>query len=355
MAITDIPSDHPLTEKQWSRELFKEHVEELYMNPFMGTGMRAPIVTKLELEKSAGDQLSLPKSYLLDQDSGVIGAIGLEGKEQALEYGDDILTAIEIRNAVRFRLGMSDQRTMMNHRMVARDVLMEWKNQETDNKIFEQLSTTPSVNRELQVLGVQTGPDAEIPGTPGSIDEVTSDSHITVEAIRRIKLHAITGNSGAAEKIKPFKDAKFGMQMFLFFVDPFAMLELKQDPAYIEFAKESDKGRARFFEGGITEIDNVVIIECDKIVRDTNAGDIDVARNLFVGAGAAAVSWAGAELMDGSRGHIQTTMETFDYKHQVGVAIGDIKGVKKLRFTRDNGILQDDNAVIQVYSASIPN
>jgi len=350
MAILDIPTTHELTQQQWSDEMFKEHVEELYFMPFMGESMKAPVIVKRELEKEAGDKLTLPKSYLLDQDSGVTGAVSLEGKEQDMNYGDQTLTAIERRNAVRFRLGMSDQRTSINHGMNAREILLDWKTQETDNSMFDAMSAAPTTNRELAADSTATH-SASVPAD--GINDIATTDVTTVKGIRRLKLHAITGNAGAAEKIKPFKDAAFGKQSFLLFLDPWSLQDLKSDPDYTAYAREEGKGRAAFFEGGITDIDGVTIIECDKIKREENAGSVFVARNLLVGAGACAVNWAGAPLMDGQRGHIQWTEKDFDYGNQLGVAVGDIKGVTKIRFNRDNSGLQDDNAVIQFYTASV--
>jgi N4-gp56 family major capsid protein len=350
MAILDIQTTHNLTQQQWSNEMFKEHVEELYMQPFMGTGMKAPICVKMELEKSAGDKLTLPKSYLLNQESGVTGSTTLEGKEQDMEFGDQTLTAEETRNAVRFRLGLSDQRTSIDLRNNAREILLVWKTQETDDKVFSELSVTPTTNRELAADSTATH-KAAVPAA--GIDDIATTDIVTVKGIRKLKLHAITGNAGAAEKMKPYKEAKFGMQGFLLFLDPWSLQDLKADPDYVAYASEEGKGRAAFFNGGIVDIDGVIIIECDKIVREENAGSVMVARNLLIGAGAAAVNWAGASLMDGQRGHIQWSEKDFDYENQIGIALGDIKGVTKIRFNREDAGLQDDNSVIQFYSASI--
>jgi len=348
--ILDIQTTHALTEQQWSHEMWKEHIEELYFKDMMGTGMRAPVCVKQELEKDAGDKLTLPKAYLLEQDSGVEGTTTLEGKEQDMEFGDQTLLAIEKRNAVRFRNGLTVQRTAIPLRDNAREILMVWKTQETDDKIITVLSASPTVNRILAADSTATH-KATVPAA--DIDDIATTDLCTVKGIRRLKLHAITGANGAAEKIKPYKDARFGKQTFLLFLDPWSLQDLKADADYAAYARESDIGRARFFEGGITDIDGVIIIECDKIVRVVNAGSVPVARNLLIGAGAAAVNWAGAPLMDGQRGRIQYAEELFDYDNQVGIAIGDIKGVAKIKFNKDDGSVQEDNAVIQFYTASI--
>jgi N4-gp56 family major capsid protein len=350
MALMDIQTTHQLTQQQWSDAMFKEHVDEIYFRPYTSESMKSPFVAKTELMKMAGDKLTLPKAYLLDQDSGVTGSVTLEGKEQPMDYGSVTLTAIERRNAVRFRLGLSNQRTSIDHRNNAREVLLEWKTQETDNSMFAALSTTPSTNRELAADSTAAH-DASVP--VAGIDDIATTDIVSVQGIRRLKLHAITGAAGAAEKIKPWRDAMFGRQTFLLFLDPWALQDLKLDPDYVPYAREEGKGREKFFNGGITTIDGVIIIECDKVVREVNAGSVTVARNLFMGAAAGAINWAGGPLMDGQRGFMQWTEELFDYKNQVGIALGDIKGVSKLAFDREDQGVLDDNGMIQYYTASV--
>jgi N4-gp56 family major capsid protein len=350
MALTDIQTTHQLTQKKWSDMMFKEHVNEIYFRPYASDSMRSPVIMKRELTKTAGDKLSLPKLYLLEQDSGVTGSTTLEGKEQSLEYGDDILLAEETRNAVRFRLGMSTQRTSMNFRNDAREVLMEWKTQETDNATFAAASAAPSVNRVLAADSTHTH-DASVP--VAGIDDIATTDIVSVKGIRKLKLWAITGADGAAEKIKPWRDAQFGRQTFLLFLDPWSLQDLKLDPDYLPYAVEEGKGREKFFNGGITTIDGVIIVECDKVVREINAGSVTVARNLFMGSAALAINWAAGPLMDGQSGFMQWTEENFDYKNQIGIAVGDIKGIKKLAFNKEAEGTKDDNGIIQYYTASI--
>lgn len=349
MSIHSIESSHGLTQEQWSTALFKEHVEEIYFKQYMGSGMKSAVCVKEELEKGAGDQLTLPKAYLLDQDSGVTGQTTLEGKEQDMELGHAVFTAEVARNAVRFYNGMSEQRTAINTRDNAREILLEWKTQETDNQIFTKLTTSPTTNREVSADSTATHKAAT---SSSGVDDIATTDICTVKGIRRLKLHAITGNAGLAEKVKPQVDAIFGKQKFLLFLDPWSLQDLKADSDYEAYAKEDMTGRAKFFEGGVTEIDGVIIIECDKVPRVSNASSVMVAKNMLIGASACVVDWAGAPLMNGKKGRIQWAEKDFDYGNQYGIAIGDIKGVQKLKFNKE-GAVQEDEGVILFYTASI--
>jgi N4-gp56 family major capsid protein len=349
--ILDIETTHKLTQQKWSQKLFKEHLEEIYFKPFMGTGMRSVICVKEELEKGAGDKLTIGKAYLLDQASGVEGTTTLEGKEQDMEFGDQTLTAKERRNAIRYRNGLSKQRTAIDLRNNAKELLTIWKAQQTDDEIRDILSATPTTNRELAADSTSSTRQASVPAS--GIDDIATSDVCTVKGIRTLKLHAITGNAGAAEKIRPVKDGRFGQQVFILFLDPYSLMDLKADPDYTAYATEDAKARSKFFQGGVTEIDGVIIIECDKVKREQNAGSVMVARNLLVGAGAAAMTYAGCELMNGQKGRMQWCEKEFDYGSQVGIAIGDVKAATKIKFSKEDGSSQDDNGVIQFYTASI--
>jgi N4-gp56 family major capsid protein len=350
MATLTIETTHGLSQTQWSKQMFREHLNEIYFSRYMGEGMRDIIMVKSELEKSKGDTLTYGKTYLIDENSGVDGGVTLEGKEQSMEFGDQSFTAVEKRNAVRFSNGLTQQRTAVDIRNTAKEVLTIWKAQETDNKIFTTLTTSPTTNRQVAADSTV----AHKAATSASVDDIATTDICTVKGIRRLKLHATTGNAGAAEKIKPYKDGmgNFSTQVFLLFLDPWSLQDLKLDADYTAYATEESRARSKFFEGGVTEIDGVIIIECDKIPRVTNAGSVTVAKNLFMGAGAGAITWAGCELMDGSRGRIQYAEQTFDYGNKVGIAIGDVKGVKKNKFSRA-GVAQEDEGVILFYTASI--
>jgi len=352
--IQSFDVSHKLTEQQWCKKLFMEFIPNTFFFPFMGTGIESPIIIKDELDKEVGSTLTIPKLFLLDPSSGVVGSATLEGNEQDMTYGDDAMTAEQIRNGVRIQGGMSTQLTSRKVREDAKNILSIWKEQELDNKIFSVLTANPTANR-LLAADATAGNDVEIPPVIATAaDLIATTDILTVKGIRAMKLHARRGNAGAAEKIRPYRtiDRK-GKDIYLFFVDDFSLQDLKNDPDYEAYAREEGKGRAAFFEGGVVDIDGVMIIECDKIERSLNAGGVMVSRNIFMGAAAVALTWAGKTKNGTKRGsHVQWSEAEYDYGEQYGIALGDIKGVKKIRFNKD-GVAQDDNAVIQFLAASI--
>tara|TARA_R110001632_G_scaffold5144_4_gene20977 strand:- start:1728 stop:2789 length:1062 start_codon:yes stop_codon:yes gene_type:complete len=352
MAIQSFGTTHKLTEHQWCEELFYEYIPNSYFFQYMGGDASSPVVVKSDLEAKPGDKLTIPKLYLLDPDSGVEGDITLEGKEQDMAYGADEMTALQIRNAVRILGGLSAQRTARKTRDDAKSVLMTWKEQELDNRIFKVLTANPTANRILACDSTVTS-DVSIP--VAGIDDIATTDVLTVEAIRSIKLFAITGNDGNAEKIHPYRTVdRHGKDLYLFFCDYYAIRDLKRDPLFVEYSKEYASAREDFFRGGIANVDGVIIIECDKIEREQNATSVMVAKNLFLGASAVAVTWAGKDKNGNKQGaHTQWyERDDFDYGNQCGIAVGDIKGVKKIAFDNE-GVAQDDNGVIVFYSASI--
>ena len=354
MAIYTVESTYELNQKQWSKKLFKEHQEEIYFKKFMGSSLQSPIITQMELQANEGDNLTIPKTYLLDPESGVEGEGVLEGNEQTLDQGYDKMTAYQMRNAVRLKHNLYKYANAVKCYDQGKEVLGIWKAQETDNRILKTLSANPTTNR---VMEADAGAARKAIPSPAGIDGIATSDVLTVRGIQALKLHAITGNAGASEKMYPIKNYdKFGYQTYLFFVDPFSLNDLKNDPEYKDWATEESRARAKFFHGaGICMIDGVVIIECDKIQREENGSSVMVSKNLFLGAGALAFTYTGTTLMDGQTGPMQwNENHTFDYGNQVGIALGDCKGVKKIQFTRQStGAAQDDNGVIVFYAASV--
>ena len=147
---------------------------------------------------------------------------------------------------------------------------------------------------------------------------------------------------------------RHGKDVYVFLCDYYTIRDLKRDAEFIDYAKEYRSARSDFFQGGIANVDGVIISECDKVERELNATSVMVSKNIFLGAGAVAVTWAGKDKNGMKQGaHTQWyERDDFDYGNQVGIACGDIKGVKKIAFDNE-GNPQDDNGVVLFYAASI--
>ena len=78
MAGTEFPLNHPLAVQVWSNSLAVESGKRQYFSKFMGTGESALIVVKTELQKQAGEKITVGLRMKLRED-GVEGDNLIEG------------------------------------------------------------------------------------------------------------------------------------------------------------------------------------------------------------------------------------------------------------------------------------
>ena len=92
MAGTEFPLNHPLAVQVWSNSLAVESGKRQYFSKFMGTGESALIVVKTELQKQAGEKITVGLRMKLRED-GVEGDNLIEGTsaEEALTFFSDSL------------------------------------------------------------------------------------------------------------------------------------------------------------------------------------------------------------------------------------------------------------------------
>lgn len=125
MATTDFPTGHPLAVKLWSKKLFVEALKATYFGRFMGEGADNMIQVKPELNKSAGDKITVGLRMQL-VGVGIQGDGLLEGQEEALVTYSDAVLLDQTRHAVRSLGKMSEQRVPFSVREESRMGLQDW-------------------------------------------------------------------------------------------------------------------------------------------------------------------------------------------------------------------------------------
>jgi len=265
----------------------------------------------MDMTKQKGDAINQSLTTLLSN-SGVTGDSTLEGNEEAQTFGNQRIVIDQIRNAVRQSGEMSEQRPNFNLREEARVGLLDWKMQELDDEIFTQLSASPTTNRSLEVdsaasSGVSAG---------STITNVGTTDTMTTAAISAAKRLAIRP-TGGARKIRPIR-LDNGIEVFFMFIDTFAARDLRNSADWLSNHRDAGPrgDENAIFRGALGIHDGVVLIECDKVIRVSNATNF-VARNLLVGAQAGCVAFADPLFW--------REKHDFDYGNQVGFAIGDKK------------------------------
>lgn len=137
MALTEFGVNDAQAVKLYSKMTFREAIRGTLFSKFMGKTKRHIITRHSDMEKNAGDTV---KYDLLEQTAGagVDGNNWMKGNEAPLTYYQDELKVNQKRQAHTFDQ-MSQQRTLHNMRMDARENLSDWWRNTLDNFMFRSL------------------------------------------------------------------------------------------------------------------------------------------------------------------------------------------------------------------------
>lgn len=314
MTVSTIHAD--LQKKLWGKQLWTEVRTDLFWKRFiteqqpedMDKETGAGIVVQInDFKKEGGDTITLPLLMKLTG-AGIEGDSTLEGYEEALAFYPFAITVDQIRNAVRLKGKMEEQRTALKLRSAAKVALKTWLREKIDKEIFTALCTSPTSARVLY------GGDAAAVGDIVDADKLTS----TLLSTAKRKAQA------ASPKFRPL--VIDGKEFYVVVAQPYAFRDLKSDATIAAVLKDAwwrgDKNP--IFSGAEIVYDGMVIYEHPSVRLTTEgASSANVAYNLFLGAGACGYGVAEEPFWE---------EDVFDYKNQVGFATGMIRGIKKTAY-----------------------
>ena len=125
----------------WAKSTWEAGFHKSFFEKFTGTSPGSIIQIKEELTRQAGDTIIIPLLMPLTG-SGIEGDNELEGNEEQLIYRDFAVQIDQIRNGVRLKGRMAEQKTQIDMRRDAREGLADWLATYIDKKIFTELSTS---------------------------------------------------------------------------------------------------------------------------------------------------------------------------------------------------------------------
>lgn len=315
MAQTVVPQN--LVLKHWAKDTWAAGFEESYFNKFMGEGAKNIIQVKTELQKGAGDTITIPLLMPLTG-TGVTGDNWLEGNEEALTYLDFKVMIDQLRHAVRMKGRFEEHKTQINMRKDAKDALLQWLGRTIDDMIFTELTNSPSADR-IVYAGSAT--------SEGTITPTDKFDAAMIGKARRIA----TANRNLM--VNPVRVN--GRDTYVMVIDQWQARDLINDPAWREAQLHAnvDGKDNPIFTGALGMYDGVVIHQHNGVKRTaTGASNALVSHALFLGA-QAAVFAVGEEPT--------WNEDTFDYGNQWGVEFGRIFGIKKAQFEFTTGTPTD--------------
>lgn len=316
-AVTEVAPD--LRMLAWAKSTWTAGVNKTFFNKFTGTSPESIIQIKEELTRQAGDTIIIPLLMPLTG-AGITGDNELEGQEEQMIYRDFSIQIDQIRNAVRIKGRMEEQRTQVDMRKDARTGLANWLAQYIDDAMFKALITDPTADRI--VYG----------GTATSEDGIGASDKFDTTLIGKAKRIARADRN---TMVKPVRID--GKETYVMIIDQWQARDLIADEKWIAAQQHANvRGEKNpIFSGALGVYDGVVIHESNTLGlmrTETGNGGTKVGHALFLGAQAAVFA-----IGDNPR----WWEKEFDYGNRVGYSFGRQFGIKKTQFKYDGENLTD--------------
>lgn len=354
MATKTFGVNDALSNKLWAAKFAKEVEKKTYFGRFMGEGEDNIIQVKTEMNKSAGDKLTMGLVMQLTGDGRTEGQ-ALEGNEESFTTYDDSLFINELRHAVRVKNkgSIDQQRVPENLRTIARNRLAQWYAVRMDTVMFLHLCgyTGAAFTKDGQTvdrtLGVYNGNNTIVAPSSNRIyraNAEANDQAINNATTHRILLehidHLVWMAKTASPLISPINVN--GQDKYVMFLHPSQVRDLRTDASTSRITWFNTQ-RARLeggqgmdnpiFSGALGEYNGVVLHEAYRITNgvhsSTGAAVANTKRAVFLGKQAACVAW-GRDTPSSTK--YSWTEELFDYENQLGVGLGTVWGIKKSIF-----------------------
>lgn len=325
MATTTIPKE--LVQQAWAKDTWDVALNNMFFNKFTGTTVDSIVQIKNELQKQAGDKITIGLLMKL-KGAGVTGDNTLEGNEEEMIFRDFSITIDQIRNGVRIGGKMEEKKTDIPLRTKAKEALANWYTEYLDGSIFKALTANPTADRTI------------FAGTAKSEGALTTADKFTTDIIGKAKRLAMANPTA---KIRPVKIN--GSNMYVLIIDPWQARDLRADPKWLQAQEHANiRGNDNpIFSGALGMYEGVVVHENEQISRTaTGSASAKVGHALFLGAQAAVLATGSNPTWE---------EDDFDYHNQYGVAMGRIMGVAKTQF-KFNGSTPTDFGCINIMTAS---
>ena len=363
MALTNFGA---LTQEQltlWQRDTWKQARNHSYLTRFMGDGPNSLIqrITQLKKDQKGSRAVITLLADLVGD--GVAGDRQLEGNEEEMQTFDQVIRIDQLRHGTRHLGRMADQKSVVEFRKNAKDVLSYWQADRHDQLAFLTLAGVPFsvhnngaprvgsdfVNLEYaaDVKTITANRRLRWNRGAGSITAATLDSNAATTSVAAVDTPCweMFIQLKAYAKTHKIRGVKInGEETYHAFLSPLAMAKLKLDPTYqLNLRHAQEKGNSNpLFTGNSVKIDSLFIHEYEHVFNTSGAsgavlipkggplhskwgssGDIDGCQILFCGAQAMGFADIGDPYWD---------EEGYDYGNSQGIAVGKISGFLNPQF-----------------------
>lgn len=355
--MADTRAASGLTVQQWDEQFFEEYLQESLFRPYMGTSENSVIQMKDDLAKKAGDSLTFALVNKL-AGAGVTGTATLEGNEEDMVSRSFRVYVDKIRHGVRIA-EMEQKRSAIPLRQAAKSVLKVWMQEKTRDDLIDALGSINGVayasatasqrnawmvdNADRVLIGsLNSNYSATHATALANVDN--TDDKLTPNIISLMKRIALTANP----RVRPIM-TNGGERNWVMFCGPRPFRDLAANSTMTQANREA---RLRgvdnpLFVGSDLLWDGVIVKQIDDIpTYAAGASSIDISPVYLCGAQALAVAYAK---------RTTSKTEVFDYGDKDGVAIEEIRGIRKMIFGSGSGDTDDtkDHGVVTGWVAAV--
>jgi len=340
MPATEFALNDPLAVQRWSGSLDVEAVKKAYFPKFMGTGKDSIIVIKNELNKAAGEKITVALRAKLAE-NGVEGDNIIEGHatgEEALSFFNDYLFIDQLRKSTKSKGKMSEQRVPYNMRAEGRDALATWWAEYMDEQMFMYLSGARGVDTSYKVpIGwtgrannTLTAPDSShqfYSGDATGAADLATDDILGLLDIERLV--------ASAETMDPMIQGinVGGEKKFVFLMHTYQAFQLRTSTTtndWMDIQKNAgNRGNNLVYKNALGEYADVILHKHRNTVRfDTTTHNVAAARALFMGAQAGLMAYG----QNSSPNRYSWNEDKDDRGNALAITAGAIFGVKRATF-----------------------
>lgn len=357
MADTSVATG--LTVQQWDDKYFQEYLGQNRFAVYMGMDEFSMIQVKDDLTKKSGDSVTFALVNALTG-AGVTGSNTLEGNEEDMASRSFKVAVNKLRNGVRVS-EINEQFSAISLRNAAKPALKNWHMEKTRSDIIAALGSINGVaygsategqkdawladNSDRVLFGASTSNNSGNDHSASLLNVDSTNDKLTPGALSLMKRLALN----ASPSVRPIKTAKGDQEWYVAFCDSRCFRDLSENSTFTQANRDArDRGIDNpLFTGGELIWNGIIIREIPEIATLGAVGNSSAYVSPVYLCGAQALAYAIAK-----RPTSQT--QTFDYGDKQGVAIEEIRGIKKVLFGSGTGDTDDlkDHGVVTGYFAA---
>lgn len=361
MAMTEFTLNHALAIQRWSSSLAVEAAKLEYFSKFSSEGKDSLITIKNELNKGAGEKITIGLRMKL-VNAGKEGDATIENDataEEALTFSNDSIFIDQLRKSTKSKGKMSEQRVPYNMRQEGRDALAVWWAEEHDEETMCYLAGARGIDTSFhnpigwigRANNPLVAPDAGhivYAGAATGMADLDSADKISLTTIEKLVAKAETTDP----MIQPLLingEKKFVLLMHTF--QAFYLRTSTTTNDWLDITKAgmgSTGDKAKVYRNALGEYSDVILHKHRNVIRFNNYGapagsaaygTVPAARALFMGAQAGLKAYG----QDAGPARYSWNEETDDRGNALAITAGSIFGIKRAIFNgKSFGIIAVD-------------